>query len=572
MKPRSLILILLIVLLPLALLTWATVRLARGERAVVEQRFRELMEERLRDINGTISRHFEDVARTMHRITEIDDIDVEKLRQLNRSEPRVLQVFLLSDDDRLLYPDPTQPLNASEQNFLFHTAKMFTGQDLREAVLQQEATTESSPLFSNRAAPAAALAEQSRSSTLTVPVPKKSLANDSATLFGSSSGWFVWYWDRGLNLIYWQRRPSGRIVGVALERARWMADLIAELPQTAAFDASSAAGGSTSPGTAFESRIRLTTESTETVYQWGLFEVDDEAAPYCEIPLTAPLSSWRLQCFVPPQQLAVSGRSAYTGLVGGLIAVACALAAMAFVLYRDYARDMNEAAQQVSFVNQVSHELKTPLTNIRLYAELLETDLDAFPAAESERPRGRLNVILSEGQRLSRLIGNVLTFARQKKKSLQPQLRLQIPDELIHQIIDRFQPALDDLGIAVESSLAANQPMPLDSDFLEQILGNLISNIEKYAADGRLLRIQSSQDANSLTIDVKDAGPGIEASKRAEVFRPFSRLSRSVSYAAGTGIGLSIARELARLHGGNIVLVPCHNGCCFRVTLMCRVE
>jgi hypothetical protein len=105
-----------------------------------------------------------------------------------------------------------------------------------------------------------------------------------------------------------------------------------------------------------------------------------------EIPVAAPLQSWRLQCFVPEEQLNVTGQSAMTGLLGGLIAVA-------------------------------------------------------------HRPMGRLNVILSEGQRLSRLIGNVLTFARQKRQSLQPHRQLLVPDELIMQIVDRFRPALDSLAI-----------------------------------------------------------------------------------------------------------------------------
>ena len=72
---------------------------------------------------------------------------------------------------------------------------------------------------------------------------------------------------------------------------------------------------------------------------------------------------------------------------------------------------------------------------------------------------------------------------------------------------------------------------------------------------------------NVLTIDVSDLGPGIDRAKRDTVFEPFARLSNDVSYAAGTGIGLSIARELAQLHGGNLVLLDSERGCLFRATL-----
>ncbi|MEZ6061132.1 MAG: HAMP domain-containing sensor histidine kinase [Planctomycetaceae bacterium] len=556
MKLRSLILILMIVLLPLALLTVAVVRLASGEQAMVRQRFRELMEQRLHDINGNIVRTFDDISRKMQGVTEIDDFDVDSLRQRNRREPGVLQLFVISESGQLLYPDPSQPLNSTEQNFLLHTARMFTGQDLRDAVLQQNGAEERLPSISNRMA--------------TVPQSESDAVQQAVLppVRGASSGWFVWYWDRGLNLIYWQQRPSGRIVGAALERSRWIADLIADLPDTALFASASNSDDAHAPEP-LESRIRLMNASGETVYQWGRFEAADDDEPFCEIPVTAPLASWRLQCFVPERQLAVTGRSAYAGLFAGLVAVAAALTAMAFVLYRDYSRDMREAAQQVSFVNQVSHELKTPLTNIRLYAELLETDLESIPAADAERPRDRLNVILSEGQRLSRLIGNVLTFARQKRRTLQPQPRTELPDDVIRKVVERFQPALDEAGIRVQLNLAASESAEFDPDFLEQILGNLISNVEKYGHAGGVLRVFSSRSGDRITIDVEDAGPGIEVSRRDEVFRPFSRLSRSVSYAAGTGIGLSIARELARLHGGDIVLVDSECGCRFRVSLQC---
>ena len=339
-----------------------------------------------------------------------------------------------------------------------------------------------------------------------------------------------------------------------------MSDLIAQLPETV--DSSSEKLRS------LESRVRLVNSSSSAVYQWGNFEPDTNERPFCEVPVGVPLASWRLQCFVPIEQLtAGTGRSAYFSLFGGLAAMTVALAVIAFLFVREYTRDMNEAAQQVSFVNQVSHELKTPLTNIRMYAELLGRDLDVNDDT-AEKPRQRLAIILSEGQRLSRLIGNVLTFARQQRKTLQVQPQAVVPDQIVEQIVDRFRPALTDQQIEVELNLAAAESLSVDPDFLEQILGNLISNVEKYAGSGRLLSIESSVDGEMLTIDVGDAGPGIEKQKQATVFEPFLRVSNNVSYAAGTGIGLPIARELARLHGGDLVLLNATSGCLFRATLL----
>jgi len=221
----------------------------------------------------------------------------------------------------------------------------------------------------------------------------------------------------------------------------------------------------------------------------------------------------------------------------------------------------------VSFVNQVSHELKTPLTNIRLYADLLERDLEQVEADQSQKPRRRLEVISSEAQRLSRLIGNVLTFARQQRKTLQLHPASVDVIELVRQIADRFTPSLQNHGIEVQVSGQSGSTLWLDPDFVEQILGNLISNVEKYAATGQRLEIRVAVNSEHATIDVIDAGLGIPPAHRANVFQPFSRLSSDLRASTGTGIGLSITRELARLHGGDVELKDSATGCWFQVRL-----
>ena len=117
------------------------------------------------------------------------------------------------------------------------------------------------------------------------------------------------------------------------------------------------------------------------------------------------------------------------------------------------------------------------------------------------------------------------------------------------------------------TELNASEPARIDADFLEQIVGNLISNVEKYAAAGKSLRISSRVESGSAIVDVADAGPGIPKSDHDRVFAPFVRGSNEIRAVAGTGIGLSIARELARLHGGDLTLLESTTGCVFRVVL-----
>ncbi len=386
---------------------------------------------------------------------------------------------------------------------------------------------------------------------------QNALEASEAGSYPESRGWFVWYWDRGMNLVYWQRRPSGHIVGAALERARWIADLISCLPES-----SDIAKDSATVDTAF----RVVTSSVEPVYRWGAdFALD--GPPYCEIPLASPLASWRLQCFVPAAQLSGGRSTALFGMGSGIAAFALTLCGLAWFLYRDYARDMREASQQVSFVNQVSHELKTPLTNIRMYAELLERDLDQVSEEQSKKPLRRLEIINAEAQRLSRLIGNVLMFARQRKKTLQISPEKLDPVKLVESICERFQPSLEEKSIELRLEGDAGRVLMLDADFVEQILGNLISNVEKYAASGKLLNVRTICSDAQVTIDVIDAGPGIPAQYRSSVFEPFERLNNDLRASTGTGIGLSIARDLARLHGGDLLLMQADRGCWFQCRL-----
>ena len=686
MKIRPFILIGLIIVLPLAALTWAALQLAANEQLLVRQHYQELMEDGLNQVNGDVEEYFESLARDMEDITCVEDLDKSRLREINRREPLVLQVFVLNPSGTLFYPNETELLNDNEQDFLTQTKKMFDGQDLltavnltlnapgnnfnnglsfygntgvgltsqlanqRRIIAQQDILNQqgsnSNPLppvlpqpqnqgqqsqapiqsggsavnsvalprapnqppepalqvsglpspqpspgqsanqnrrsrSPSQAANPALESQNDRNSEALSQQVEATLAdvqqaagpgeqqmyqtfpgaggnaadNNTNTIhtIHETSGWFVWYWERGLNLIYWQRRPDGKIVGCALERSRWISDLIVSLPDQ-------------NSDKNIPTRISLLDTKGNPVYQWGAYEPQKkDEEPVCDVHLAVPLASWRLQCFAPiDRMMADTGQSSYLGLFAA-IGVACV--ALATFGVREFARDMKEASKQVSFVNQVSHELKTPLTNIRMYAELLDRDLDGLTDESGSAPKRRLEVILSEGQRLSRLIGNVLTFARQQRKTLQLQPQQIDSGEQIQKIVDRFRPALTDQQISVELDLAEGPSINIDPDFLEQILGNLVSNVEKYAGSGGMLSVSSRIESNQLVVDVVDAGPGIPTAKRAFVFEPFSRLSNDVSYAAGTGIGLPIARELARLHGGDVELLESESGCWFRATL-----
>jgi signal transduction histidine kinase len=199
-----------------------------------------------------------------------------------------------------------------------------------------------------------------------------------------------------------------------------------------------------------------------------------------------------------------------------------------------------------------------------MYAELLQENM----SDAQEKARGHLDVIVSESRRLSRMIGNVLTFSRQQKQGLSLRYTRGIPDDVIRAVIENFRPAFESHGILAEFAAGAGEEVGFDRDALEQILGNLFSNVEKYAADGKSVKVVSEVRDGRIVVTVSDRGTGIAEAQREKIFAPFYRVSNKLTDGiTGTGIGLTIARELARMHGGDLRLLESDTGATFEVTL-----
>ncbi|MDA0283729.1 MAG: HAMP domain-containing sensor histidine kinase [Planctomycetota bacterium] len=544
MRAKPLILLLLIVCLPVVGLAWLAVRVARDDKAALQQRFEEVFMVQLRDIDGNISRHFESLATQLRLTVGLVELNADRIRILIREHPHVRQIIVLDRTGVVLHPDPSQPLNSSERDFLSEAQELIRDRDLiRAAGLVAENASGNRQLGNT-------ISESSRSP----------LAGKSGHTEDTVEGWHTWYWGRGVHLIFWQRRTDGTVVGIVLERGRWMADLIAGLPETVDSKYQNVP-------VAAMSRFRLVDSMGNSMYEWGRFEPPHESAPLVEQAVSSPLNSWRLQALVPNSLLAGVSRGTAFQLASGIGAVAGALAVLVVVFWREYSREIQQAAQRVSFVNQVSHELKTPLTNIRMYADLLAEDLEGLDEAGNGRPADRLRVIVSESQRLTRLISNVLTFGRQQREAVVLRLQPASIDEIVRRVVEQFAPTFERLGVRMELELAAESLVLVDDDAVEQILVNLVSNVEKYAATGGVLRIATSVGGSRTKISVSDAGPGIPSTMCDAVFEPFVRVSSRLEDAAGTGIGLSIARDLARVHGGDLSLLESTVGASFCVDL-----
>jgi len=537
------------VLVPLAILVWLGVRLDVAERATRADLIDRVIVSELEAHSVVVSSVVSQWERDLLADLEQAPIDPSALRERLLESTRVSQYFVVDAQRMLRFPTYDDSITPAEEEALLRT---------RDIWLNRELTTQSAPEQQNA-------------------LPSNRFAGKGGVMniapSQRTSGWYVWHWGGDIHLIYWLQRADGFIVVAELNRPRLTADIIAALPHTDdgaevhQVNLEHWALGSSPTYTLPPKRLELRNTRGDALYVWDNDVASNEVRALVSLPLGYPLGMWSLAYCVDPQA-SINGEEPgfWYRLSTRIGALALALVGIAIYFYRESAREMREAAQRVSFVNQVSHELKTPLTNIRMYAELLEQNLDS----DDEQSKRHVGVLVSESQRLSRLIGNILTFGRKERQTLKLRPAPGSVDACVASVLSQFKPALEARGIEVASRLDANRTVMIDADAIGQIVGNLVSNVEKYASAGKRLYVESKQDGDSVRVTVSDEGPGVPEKDRKRVFEPFYRVSDKLTDGvAGTGIGLTIARELARLHGGDLALVPSEHGAKFVVTLHC---
>ena len=186
---------------------------------------------------------------------------------------------------------------------------------------------------------------------------------------------------------------------------------------------------------------------------------------------------------------------------------------------------------------------------------------------DDDDQRRRARVIVSESQRLGRLIENVLAFARHQRGTLVTRPDSIDVDAAVRESVARFEPALGARSIEVRLDLGDPPRARADADAVDQIVTNLMSNVEKYAGGGEV-SISTRELEGRVLIAVEDHGPGISPAERVAIFEPFHRAGDSLTDgSSGTGIGLAIARELARAAGGELALADTPRGARFELTL-----
>jgi signal transduction histidine kinase len=237
-----------------------------------------------------------------------------------------------------------------------------------------------------------------------------------------------------------------------------------------------------------------------------------------------------------------------------LLLLMAILLAIALVQLR---REQELARLRTEFVSGVSHELRTPLAQIRWFSELLHM---GKLRSEEERVRSA-GIIDQEARRLTYLVENVLNFSRGERR----QNRIApVPTDMekeLRDALELFAPLARSRDMKLRAELELGVVAMADRNALRQIVLNLLDNAAKYGPEGQTITLGSTRVHDRVRIWVEDEGPGITQADRARVWEPYVRLGRDTDRGTGgSGIGLSVVRELVDMHGGQCSMEPSRSG------------
>ena len=241
----------------------------------------------------------------------------------------------------------------------------------------------------------------------------------------------------------------------------------------------------------------------------------------------------------------VKRRSWIYGFASVLLLVAMGLG-VALIL-RDIARERNIARLRSDFISNITHELKTPLTSIRMYAESLMMGRVKSDSVQKEY----LSVMVNETDRLKRMINNILEFSKMEKGKPEYHFARTNLSSILKESMQEMNYWFEKEQFEIITELDETIYAEIDPEKMKQAISNLLSNAIKYSADTKKVFIRLFEKSNNVFIEVEDRGIGIPEDKLSRIFEQFYRIEQKESI-SGTGLGLTVVKEIIEAHGGII--------------------
>lgn len=357
----------------------------------------------------------------------------------------------------------------------------------------------------------------------------------SEIVAGGQSGLIPRTIDGSLRHLYWQKLADGNIMGCLIDSREFRERIIGSLPN-------------------IYSPVRILTvldERGEPLVVPQGREARDWRSPFVAHEISELLPRWESAAYLTEPDAITSRAQATTMVMWILILIlfVSILGGSILVLRSAYA-EVRLARQRTSFVANVSHELKTPLTSIRMFAEMLRDGRQADP----QKQKHYLDVMTAETERLTRLINNVLDFSRMERGEKRYNMRISDLVALTRDVVESERARLESNGFEVVLTTRAGRlPVNADQEAIKQAILNLLSNAEKYSPQVKEIKVVTGRDRGEAVVRVHDRGVGIPPEKAKNIFDEFYRVDDALtSEVKGTGLGLTIARKILKDHGGAI--------------------
>lgn len=245
---------------------------------------------------------------------------------------------------------------------------------------------------------------------------------------------------------------------------------------------------------------------------------------------------------------------------GAIAAVLLILSAGIFLLWRDLSREARLNRVRAELVSSVSHELKTPITLIRLYGETLLRGID------EEHREDFYRIIARESTRLGQLVDGILSFSRVERGQQAYNFEEGDLAPVVGRVVDDYREYLERSGFRLDGKLPGSTPaVRFDAAALSQAVVNLLDNAVKYSGDSREIAVRMAAENGSVTLEIEDHGIGIAPADHQKIFERFYRVANG-NGKGGYGVGLYLVRHIMDAHGGRAeVESEQGRGSCFRL-------
>jgi len=534
MKRRSIIIFWLLLLLPTLVVGAAAFKLLRNEQRRINQEVRLSAQDRAHDIGDSVQLTVEAVE---DGLTEaLKRIPTGKLEETlsawEERNPLVRNSFIWNQKVGLQKPKPVSFATSEERRFILRYSSLISGRIPWKTSGAEEEQTDLVQSQGRR---------QKKTGRQKLVEMTRQTAREYQSSKGASresAGWIPWFEANNLYILGWvMKEPGGIVYGVELEVMTLLSRLITDFPLTEAVP----------EGTAYA----IIDGNGKVLHQAGKAGVKTGNRPDITVSLAPSLPHWQVVVyFIDRNMMTRSGRGfiVLSGILLAIFIVAIVLGG-SLLMWQAH-NNLKDAKQKTSFVSSVSHELKTPLTSIRMYAELLSTERIKDP----EKKKQYLKVIVTESQRLTRLVNNVLDFSRLEQGRKKYHLEKLDMAVFLYETIKAHSLRIHKAGLVLKENIPDESiVVETDRDAVEQVLLNLLDNAIKYASEGKELSITLKVYKKYCEVQLADRGTGVPSAHRDSIFKKFHRVDDSLTAGKpGSGLGLSISRRLLRDLGGDL--------------------